>query len=315
MLSFSASSQNLSMPRTALRATDKLFQSTDDGKSNKCFETRFSVISNRLVSAFNRSTFLRTTARFAPNVAFLISVLTASASLSSVFSNLWSPIFSATLANVGLGSILPTRDRLDVIGPALQCLTHLAFVLCSIIDARHASTMTANVVEHGFDDVRQHAKPIRHHCCGGATKIMQPPVGEGHSLIESVLRTRPARIATLTVATRIAEEKVAILAGRGGGNKRQRCIGQGNDVLAMIFRPRCGDRPKLFVLIDFCPAHAADLVTALARQHEQLDDPSVVVISARTPDFGQLGIRQDPLPRLSIFRVDGIGGFLAVLDL
>ena len=39
--------------------------------------------------------------------------------------------------------------------------------------------MTANVVEDGLNDVRQHSKLIGHDRCCGPAKVMDAPVGEG----------------------------------------------------------------------------------------------------------------------------------------
>jgi hypothetical protein len=47
--------------------------------------------------------------------------------------------------------------------------------------------------------------------------------------------------------------------------------------------PNTGDDPG--VPVDFVPSHPANLIAPLARQHEQPDNPAVVVMAACTPDF------------------------------
>jgi hypothetical protein len=70
------------------------------------------------------------------------------------------------------------HERGDVIGSPLQRLTHLALVLCSIVDPSNAGLMAADVVQYGFDYVRQDPKPIRHHCRRRSAKVVETP-GEG----------------------------------------------------------------------------------------------------------------------------------------
>src|SRR6516162_3400988 len=66
-------------------------------------------------------------------------------------------------------------DRVDVVGPTLQRLPHLAFVPCSIVDACNAGPVTAHMVENRLDNVRQDAE-FGHHSRGGAAQIMQSPI-------------------------------------------------------------------------------------------------------------------------------------------
>src|SRR5262249_17316776 len=73
-----------------------------DGKSIN--EMRFRAVSNLLVSAFSRSTSLRTCARNGVDLAERISFPTSDASCRSAFSNPRVPILSATEANDGASS-------------------------------------------------------------------------------------------------------------------------------------------------------------------------------------------------------------------
>jgi hypothetical protein len=79
--------------------------------------------------------------------------------------------------------------------------------------------------------------------------------------------------------------------------RREQCdrgIGEGNGALAMILGPGAGNGPNALVGVKFDPTHAADIVPALGRQHEQLHNPSVVIAAKACPNLGKLAIRQDP---------------------
>src|SRR3974390_2833391 len=59
--------------------------------------------------------------------------------------------------------------------PFAQSLPHWFFVACSIINPRHATFMSANVVQDRFDYMRQHTK-VSHPGCRSAPKIVDDPM-------------------------------------------------------------------------------------------------------------------------------------------
>jgi hypothetical protein len=69
----------------------------------------------------------------------------------------------------------PNYQRLNVIRPFRQRVTHLAFVSCAIVDASNASLMTAHMIKHCLDNVRLHAK-LGHASGARAPKIVEPPL-------------------------------------------------------------------------------------------------------------------------------------------
>src|SRR6202011_46848 len=128
--------------------------------------------------------------------------------------------------------------------------------------------------------MRKYSKPIGHHGCGGAPKIMKPPVGQAfdfvlfaavivcgtlprfdNSLFKSRLRLRPAREATLAIAFAPRAITKNIIAARAARRSRDECqgeIGEWHDVLAVVFSSGGGDGP--YAAIDFRPPHTADFV-------------------------------------------------------
>src|SRR5262245_52485862 len=62
-----------------------------------------------------------------------------------------------------------------MLGQQIESDRLFPFVTCSIVDASHAGTMAADMIEHGFDDVRLHAE-LSHHPCSYAPQIVRCPM-------------------------------------------------------------------------------------------------------------------------------------------
>src|SRR6516165_2238599 len=112
--------------------------------------------------------------------------------------------------------------------PALQRASHLIQILRLIVYPGHASPMPRLMIEYGLDDMRLNS--VLGHACRNAPAdivdaptIRQPRTGFGP-------------------ITKSPPEYVIGLPLREEPNRR---VGQWEDVLSMVFRPRCGDGPKL----------------------------------------------------------------------
>jgi hypothetical protein len=64
----------------------------------------------------------------------------------------------------------------------------------------------------------------------------------------------------------VAENEFAIPVRQGRQDRKGRG-GEGDDLFAMVLGSRAGDGPKPLGVIDFHPAHSADLIAALPSQH------------------------------------------------
>jgi len=122
------------------------------------------------------------------------------------------------------------KNRLDVFRPPVQCLTHLPFVLRSVVNARDASSVAAYVIEDGFDNVRWDAE-FGNHGRGGAPKIMQSPI---RYAVEPAIKGGLA-IAPVPVSMFAAAEH-NLSAARLTFQDRPRLSGQGKFVLAVVLR-------------------------------------------------------------------------------
>jgi hypothetical protein len=71
----------------------------------------------------------------------------------------------------------------DLVSPALQRSPHFLCIAGSIINPSNPCTMPADVIEDGFDYVRQHPK-FGHLRCGCAPEVVQPP--SWHSVKASI---------------------------------------------------------------------------------------------------------------------------------
>ena len=93
---------------------------------------------------------------------------------------------------LAVAAVVICSQRLDVFSPEIERLTFLCGVARTIVDASDPGLVAADMVEHGFDDVRLHAE-LGHAGRDRASHIMQPPGADrGGLLVECELGLRPA---------------------------------------------------------------------------------------------------------------------------
>ena len=87
-------------------------------------------------------------------------------------------------------------DRLDMIGPSLECHALLRFIACAIINSADTALVAADVIENCFDDVRRRSGFGHVGCHRSAQIVMRPMLDLGASVpdafVEGFFANTPA---------------------------------------------------------------------------------------------------------------------------
>ena len=68
-------------------------------------------------------------------------------------------------------------NPVEMVGPALQCAGHRRLIFRMIVNASHATFMSAAMVENGLADPRFDSE-FAYLRCAGSSKIVQAPRGD-----------------------------------------------------------------------------------------------------------------------------------------
>jgi hypothetical protein len=117
----------------------------------------------------------------------------------------------------------------------------------------------ADVIEDGFDNVREHAQAISHYRCGGATEVVKPPRRNACTLIKRRFLPRPHA----AEAVQAEDEGAPRSSSFEDSSYRWR---HGEFVQATVFGSLWGQANEASVKVDFIATECSDFRPALSSE-------------------------------------------------
>src|SRR5262249_6246983 len=151
------------------------------------------------------------------------------------------------------------------------------------------------MIDHGLDDVREHADPSGHMRYDRPADIVwRPLLGDSGTdpRLEPVLGCPPTLPARIIAAEYEGAISVALLQDRLCG------VAERHDMCAVILGPLTGQDDHL--VVDFFPPQRGNLVCPLSGESQQPDDVAIIVVPAGVPYRLEFGQAQHAFARLLV---------------
>ena len=194
-----------------------------------------------------------------------------------------------------LAKARPRNDLGHVFGPAHQRRAHFLLVIAAIVDAGDAGLVPASVIERGLNYMGK-SPQVCHSRGRGPSQIVKPPRPD---TIADALRERepPPHPGCEAVAGVAAEHGVTAEPPWRHPQDFERGVGQRQGVRSIIFDPGRRQDEDALREVDLAPSQLRDLVAPASGQDQQFDNAAEVIVRARVPNLGQLGVVEHALAR------------------